>query len=194
MIDFTKVFPRIKETYHDGEERKSLVQPHGETVEIPFDASPVMKPLTKNLNVAYALDMETHYQFIANRDLSDEVTVEKLHEAALENMINEIGENIQAHGDKDDVMMITNGGNYEAALLIWNDIWTQIEAAVGDKLYIAVPARDLLYVAPRSNPNSIERLSGLIRKFFDEDEQAQGLLVRHIYKQGKDGWEVVATA
>lgn len=194
MIDYTKVFPRIKEIYKDGESPKSLVKPTGKTIDMPFEASPVMQPLAKNLNIAYALDMGSHYQFIPNRDLSDEVTIEKLHEAALSNMINEIKDNIQAHGSTKEVMMITNGGNYEAAMLIWEDVWPQIESMAGGEVYVAVPARDLLYVAPQNNPNAIEQLSKLIRKLFDEDEEAQGLLVRHIYQKSNKGWEVVTTA
>lgn len=194
MIDLSKVFPRLKEIYNKGEKRISLVQPSGESITMTHDESPVMQPFAQNLSISYAIDMGTHYQFIANRDLTDEITMEKLYEVALKNMINEISQNIEAHGDKNDVMMITNGGNYEAAMLIWDDIWPQIESVVGDELYVAVPARDLLYVAPKSNPNSIERLSGLIRKFFDEDEEAKGLMVRHIYERKDKKWEVVATA
>ncbi len=113
------------------------------------------------------------------------MTIEKLHEAALQNMIDEIADNIQAHGDKTDVLMITNGGNYEAAMLIWDDIWPQIESVVEGDFYIAVPARDVLYVAPKSNPDAISRLTELIQRLF-KDETAQGLMVKHIYQRGRE--------
>ncbi|SBW01616.1 DUF1444 family protein [uncultured Dysgonomonas sp.] len=193
MIDLKKVFPRLKETYSN-DDPVTLEMQDGKTITLTEEDSPVMKPFAQNLTISYALDMGTHYQFVPNRDLSEELTIEMLHEAALENMIDEIADNIQAHGEPADVLMITNGGNYEAAMLIWNDIWSQIESVVGGELYVAVPARDVLYVAPKSNPDAIERLSNLIKRLFDEDENAQGLMVRHIYKRGESGWEVVASA
>ncbi len=193
MIDLSKVYPRLKETYSD-EEPKILLTHEGKEVTLSLDDSPIMKPFAQNLVVSYALDMGTHYQFISNKALSNDLTIERLHDAALKNMINEIAENIQAHGDKADVLMITNGGNYEAAMLIWDDIWAQIEAAVGDDFYVAIPARDLLYISPKNNPDAIERLGGLIKKMFDESEDTQGLMVRHIYQRADNGWEVVATA
>lgn len=193
MIDLKKVFPRLKETYSN-DDPVTLEMQDGKTITLTEEDSPVMKPFAENLTISYALDMGTYYQFVPNRDLSEELTIEMLHEAALENMIDEIADNIQAHGEPADVLMITNGGNYEAVMLIWNDIWSQIESVVGGELYVAVPARDVLYVAPKSNPDAIERLSNLIKRLFDEDENAQGLMVRHIYERGESGWEVVASA
>lgn len=194
MINFKKVFPRLKETYEtDGIAITYSNDGKQSNMTLSYEDSPVMKPFAENLIISYAIDKGTNYEYIPNRDLSEDVTIEKLHEAALENMIDEIGNNIQAHGDAKDVLMITNGGNYEAAMLIWDEIWPEIEKMVGDKLYIAIPARDILYVAPKSNPNSIGRLTELIHKMFNL-EDAQGLMVKHIYEQTKDGWKVVATA
>lgn len=192
MIDFTKVFPRLKETYQN-DTPIELTAEDGKTMTLPYEDSPVMKEFAQNLTISYALDMGSHYQFIANRDLSDEVTIEKLHEAALQNMIDEVADNIQAHGDVTDVVMITNGGNYEAAMLIWDGIWPQIESVVGGDFYVAVPARDVLYVAPKSNANAIERLSELINKLFN-GEDTHGLMVKHIYQRSEEGWKVIATA
>ena len=192
MIDFEKVFPRLKETYKDDAPIEYEAKGGG-SIELSKEDSPVMKPFAQNLTISYAIDMGTHYQFIANRDLSEEVTIEKLHEAALRNMIDEIADNIQAHGDKTDVLMITNGGNYEAAMLIWDGIWPQIESVVEGDFYVAVPARDVLYVAPKSNPDAISRLKELILRLFG-DETARGLMVKHIYQRGEKEWEVVATA
>lgn len=192
MIDFSKVFPRLKETYND-DTPVELQVGEDKTITLSKEDSPVMQPFAKNLTISYAIDMGTHYQFVANRDLSEEVTMEKLHEAALQNMIEEIKDNIQAHGDVEDVVMITNGGNYEAAMLVWDGIWSQIESVMKGDFYIAVPARDVLYVAPKSNLDAIARLSELVNKLFN-GEDAHGLMVKHIYQRGKDGWEVVATA
>jgi len=193
MIDLSKVFPRLKETFSDGE--PITLQVHeGDSITLTEEDSPAMKPFAQNLTISYAIDMGTHYQFIPNRDLSDKLTIDMLHDAALQNMIDEIADNIQAHGDKEDVLMITNGGNYEAAMLIWEDIWEQIESVVGGDFYVAVPARDVLYVAPKNNPDAIERISGLIRRLFDDAENTHGLMVRHIYQRGNSGWKVIATA
>jgi len=192
MIDLKKVFPRLKETYKD-DAPVELQVGEDKTITLSEEDSPVMRLFAQNLTISYAIDKGSHYEFIANRDLSDEVTIEMLHEAALQNMIDEIADHIQAHGDKTDALMITNGGNYEAAMLIWDDIWSQIESVVEGDFYVAVPARDVLYVAPKNNPEAIPRLKELITRLFN-DETAQGLMVKHIYQRGENGWEVAETA
>ena len=185
MIDFSKVFPRLKETYDaDSADPANILS---------YDDRPVIVPFAENLVISYALDKGSHYEYILNRDLSDDVTIEKLHQESLQNMIDEIADNIQAHGEKDDALLLTNGGNYEATMLLWDDIWQKIESVVEGDFYVAVPARDVLYVSPKSNPNAIPRLKELINKLFN-DEEAQGLMVKHIYQRGVNGWEVVATA
>ncbi len=56
MIDFTKVFPRLKETYKEDAPAELHIG-EGKTMELPHEDSPVMKPFAQNLTISYAIDM-----------------------------------------------------------------------------------------------------------------------------------------
>lgn len=104
-----------------------------------------------------------------------------------------ISEQLGFQGDPEDVIMITNGGDYEATMLLVDDgFWDQIKEIMAGGYYVAVPARDILLIAPESNPKSIERLGEMIDNFFTNPE-ANGLLVRNIYERENGSWTLVKT-
>jgi uncharacterized protein YtpQ (UPF0354 family) len=51
---------------------------------------------------------------------------------------------IERHGDGSTYYMLTAGGDYEASLLLLDDLWQQQEPIVKGDLVAAVPARDVL--------------------------------------------------
>jgi hypothetical protein len=194
VIDLSRVVPRVKAVY--GEE---TIDPgpgpggSGEHLEMTAEDSPVMAPLTTGLSICYAMDMGNRYQLIQNRHLTDAITQAALHGAALSNMAREIADKTEVNGDPAAVMMLTNGGNFEAAMLLVDGMWENLRQVFKDDLCVAVPARDLLFIAGRNSGAGREGLRALVRKYFDE-QQTKHLLVRHIYGRENDGWVKVETA
>jgi len=162
-------------------------------LQMPADHSPIFETFATGLAIFYAMDMGNSYLLLQNRHLTDGITQEKLRVAALANMAREITDRTELQGNPDQVLMVTNGGNFEAAMLVAEGFWQSVQDILKDDICVAVPARDLLFITGRNNPEGRERLRALVRKFFDEQETA-GLLVRHIY--GKEGaeWVVLETA
>jgi uncharacterized protein YtpQ (UPF0354 family) len=137
--------------------------------------------------------MGDNYLLLQNRHLTDGITQEKLHSAALANLAREVADRTELQGDPNQVLMVTNGGNFEATMLVAEGFWERVKDVLGDDICVAVPARDLLFIAGRNNPEGRGRLRALVRKFFDEQETA-GLLVRHIYGWEDAKWVVLETA
>lgn len=187
MIDLLKVYPRLKQVLEDD---MVLETAENGTIKLAPEDSPVMLDFAEGLKIAYAIDEDSYFSLVLNRDMAD-VDIKDLHEAALENMYNEIREQLSYQGDPAEVIMITNGGNYEATMMLMDGgFWEQIEDIMGGDYYVAVPARDILLIAPKSNPGSIGRLTELINNFFDNPE-ASGLLVRNIYQRENNSWVFV---
>lgn len=190
VVELSKVVPRIKAVY--GEETIDP-GPASEHLKMSIEDSPVMQDLTTGLSIFYAMDMGNRYELIQNRHLSATITQEALRTAALANMGREIADKTKVNGDPASVMMLTNGGNFEATMLLVDGMWENLKEVFKDDICVAVPARDLLFIAGRNSGAGREGLRGLVRKFFDEQE-TNGLLVRHIYAREDSKWVVVETA
>src|ERR1041385_1750342 len=54
--------------------------------------------------------------------------------------------------------MITAGGNYEASLLLLDEIWDRRQFKVSGDIVVALPTRDVLLVTGSQNPAGIVKL------------------------------------
>jgi len=189
-IDLKKVFPRIKGLFDD--DNPDPVQTSVE-ISVSSEDAPVIKPLAKGIGICYMLDKGDSYQIIQNRHLSDDLTIEKLHDAALTNMAIAIADKTEVNGDPQNVMMVTNGGNLEATMLLADFLWEQIEPAFNDKVCVAIPANDLLFIAGKNSLQGRETLRTLVKTYFDNQE-TKGLIVRHIYERENGTWTLIETA
>ncbi|HYH15964.1 MAG TPA: DUF1444 family protein [Flavisolibacter sp.] len=191
-VDLSRVYPRIKAVFSD--QYPDSVQSHTSSeISLSHDDSPVFKSYAEGIAIFYTLDMGDSYQFIQNRQLSGTITLDTLHDAALTNMAKAISDKTEVNGDPDNVMMVTNGGNFEATMLLADFLWEQLEPIFNDKLCVAIPAKDLLFISASSNPVGRESLRSFVRFYFEE-HQTEGLIVRHIYERSNSGWELVETA
>lgn len=70
----------------------------------------------------------------------------------------------------DGLYMVTAGGDYEASLLLVDDLWTgpDIAPKVRGAVVVAVPARDLLLVTGSEDPAGLEKVRELAAKVLKE--------------------------
>ena len=188
-IDLNKVYPRIKGIFDA--DNPDTVKTSNE-ITVAFSDSPVIKPLAKGIGICYMIDQGNSYQVIQNRHLSDDLSIEKLHDAALTNMAIAISDKIQLNGDPKNVMMVTNGGNLEAAMILADFLWEQLDPVFNDDICIAIPANDLLFIAGKNCTKGRDTLRSLIKKYFN-DKNTTGLIVRHIYERCNGNWSLIET-
>ena len=194
VVDLNKVFPRVKAIFgRDIPDPHPRSNPENEHMSLSFEESPIYDDFAEGLGVFYALDKGNRYQLLQNKDLSEVITREKLRDSALNNMTMAVADVTEVKGDPSNIMMLTNGGNFEAAMLLVDGMWGNLTEVFQDDICVAIPARDLLFIAGKNNSAGRESLRAVIRKFFDEQETA-GLLVRHIYGRENNGWVLLETA
>lgn len=192
VVDLSKVVPRVKAiSTGDTPDPNPRPNPEGPHLKMTFDDSPVYETFASGLGVFYAMDMGDRYQLLQNRHLTETITRQSLHSAALTNMTAEVSERTEINGDPAKVIMLTNGGNFEAAMLLADDMWVNLIDVFKDDICVAVPARDLLFIVGRNNPEGRESLRAMVRRSFDQ--QLPGLLVRHIYARENNKWVLIET-
>jgi uncharacterized protein YtpQ (UPF0354 family) len=191
FIDLGKVYPRIKGQY---DEQNPEPFPENRTEwSVSFDDSPVIKPLSKGIGICYMMDEGETYLVIQNKHLSKDLTIEILHEAALSNMTMVIAEKTEVRGDTENIIMVTNGGNFEASMILVDYFWGQMESIFQDEICVAIPANDLLFITAKNNSKARENLKKLVNQYFDNSE-TKGLIVKYIYERVGNEWKFSESA
>jgi uncharacterized protein YtpQ (UPF0354 family) len=67
-----------------------------------------------------------------------------------------------------DVMLMSAGGDYEASLLLIDDIWSGGQIKVDGDVVVAVPARDVLLVTGSRNRTALKSIRELAAKYVAE--------------------------
>jgi uncharacterized protein YtpQ (UPF0354 family) len=66
------------------------------------------------------------------------------------------------------ISMLTAGGDYDASLLLLDDLWSAEKLSVDGEIVVAVPARDVLIFTGSRNAEGLKRLLELARKVVAE--------------------------
>ncbi len=187
MGESVKVLPRIKvdyshEIYVEDQSKSFSGNSLPEGIEFPENQKPIVKPLYEDLILCFAVDEGNCYKilqkkiFEKNPNLNEDI----LQEVSVNALIAEIGEEIRVNGDPDDIMMVTAGGNFEAAIILIDNFWEQMHQIIKGNAVIAIPAKDLLFICKEDNQEAIQKLKEITKGYFDNPE-TQGLLSKALY-------------
>ncbi len=131
------------------------------------------EPYNDDLIILYAEDTPRNIRYLGDEDLAD-MGVDRagLREAAIANL-DRLLPAIEARGD-DGIYMLVADGNYEASLLlfddIWsNDTWTTGGTPVAGEVVVTVPARDVLVVTGSRDAEGIATLRDIARDIVASD-------------------------
>ena len=119
----------------------------------------------EQLIVLYAFDSKNgiHYLLADNLD-SLGMKRDSLRPLAIRNL-KRILPDIQIRGDSGK-FMFTAGGNYEASLILFPDLWTRENLPVDGDFVIAIPNRDVLLITGSKDKGGIEKLKGFATKSY----------------------------
>jgi uncharacterized protein YtpQ (UPF0354 family) len=121
------------------------------------------EPLTEAYNseliIAYAEDRPSSIRYLTTRDdvSGDRV---KLFVLALGNL-NRLLPKIEMRQGADGILLIEAGGNYEASLLLADNIWSSGQIHVDGDIVTAVPAKDALLVTGSHNRAGLKKLRAI---------------------------------
>lgn len=181
------IYPRIKADYshpiYASDEGKPFIgrRPDGH-VELPHDQQPIIKKLYDDLVLTFAVDRGDNYEIMQNALLESNphLSEEVLFQASVSTLTQEIGDKIELQGNPEYVVMVTAGGNLEAAIILMDSFWEQVHPLFNGDLVIAVPARDLLFITSAGNTEAIVYLKDLVKGYF-ENPESQGLLSKGLF-------------
>ncbi|GAA3633002.1 DUF1444 family protein [Flavivirga jejuensis] len=182
-----RILPRIKvnylhEIYIDDQSKSFTGNPMPNGMEIPEDQKPIVKPLYEDLNLCFAVDEGNSYKILQNEifEKNPNLNEDILHQISVNTLIEEIGEQIKMNGDPAHIIIVTAGGNFEAAIILLDNFWEQIHQIIKGNAIISIPARDLLFICKEGNQEATQKLREITKGYFDNPE-TQGLLSKALY-------------
>ncbi len=174
------LFPVIKDaSYLDGV-REMMARADGYD---PDDTFPLYyESLNEDLVVLYAFDSEASIRFATGDDIA-ELNVEgrALRIRALDNLLAYLPD-IGREGD-DSLSLVVADGNYEASLLLHDELWSRDVFRVEGDIVVFVPARDVLIVTGSEDADGLARA----REIIDSNDFSYAISP-HAYVRTADGW------
>lgn len=145
----------------------------------------VTEPLAADLHIVYAIDRPQSVATLKSSQLPViGVGREDLREIAVANL-GLLLEKVELQPG-DTANMVLCGGNYEASMLLVDDLWRQMQGNVQGELVACAPARDLLLFTGTETEGGLEALRGIA----DEIHQGGSYLVsKTILVRRNDRWE-----
>jgi uncharacterized protein YtpQ (UPF0354 family) len=172
-LDRTSIVPIIKERqWFEAMARRGREQTP------PLDL--VAEPLNADLVVVYAENWLGTLRILSNRD--DVGDRARLREASLANL-SRVLPKIEIRPGADGVFLITAGGEFDASLLLADNLWSGGQLKVDGDIVVAVPAKDVLIATGSRNAAGLERLRAAAAKFAAGAKGLTGALF--VYRDGK---------
>jgi hypothetical protein len=154
--------------------------------------SPVLRPFVGHLVISYTVDEGDSGRALHTSDLlARGIDESSLHQRALANLarhVEKVGIRLRSYGE---MMAVLFDGDLEATLMLYPTLWTHLCAELGDDLVVAVPARDVLAVAPVDSREGIAALHAVIERVWPRDEHP---LTTELFHFDGKAWRVAPSS
>ncbi|MEO9061081.1 MAG: DUF1444 family protein [Nitrosospira sp.] len=148
-------------------------------IALTFDNQPVLRKLNNGLVVAYLLDSGEKFQYVQNRDLSSSgLTEAQLYDYGLQNlkMLMQAKLEVKPYGH---IFAIFLDGNFEASLLLIDDLWDKMFCHLATKGFVAAaPTRDVLAFCDIGSNEGISELRTIVDRTQTGDHAITPILLR----------------
>lgn len=135
---------------------------------------PVVREFAPNVAVFYLLDEGNCFRYVSNLELRKSgMDVDELHRIAVGNLAFVVAKHpvkLQCHTH---FFLATMDGNFEASLLMFDELWDETFRQFIPGSYAAViPSRDVLAFCDRNSKAGIAELRGVVSRVFPADDHA----------------------
>jgi uncharacterized protein YtpQ (UPF0354 family) len=120
------------------------------------------EPLNNELAVVYAENRRGALRILSTRDDVGDRT--RLRDVALGNL-SRLLPKIEIRPGADGVLLISAGGEFDASLLLADNLWSGGQIRVDGDIVVAVPAKDVLIATGSHNPPGLARLRAAASRF-----------------------------
>lgn len=125
------------------------------------------QPLVSGLVVLFAEDSPSNIRYVDRGSLEKtEVDLATIREKSIENLLRKLPE-IEIQGS-DGLYMVVADGNYDASLLLVDEIWSSTNFQVDGEIVVSIPARDTLLVSGTKNVKQLAQLIKLSKEIYSE--------------------------
>jgi len=126
----------------------------------------VYEPYNAQLLVVYAQDTKTGISYFPEDALKRAgIAKDTLRPLAIKNLNRLLSSQIELRGGN-GVYMFTAGGNYEASIILLDDIWTKDNMQVDGDFVIGIPSRDVLLVTGSNDKEGISKVKETVQKIY----------------------------
>ena len=176
-LDRSRIVPVVKDRGWLAEIRKVAQERGGK----PMDN--IFEDLNEDLVIVYAQDSPRNIRYLIGDNLAElGLKKNELRALAVDNLRNLLPDVELRRGPL--FSMITAGGDYEASLLLFDDLWAGGKLEVDGDVVVAVPSRDLLLFTGSRNRPGLARLREVASKA--AREASYSLTDRlFVYRNGK---------
>ena len=165
-----------------------MPEAESESVTLSREDSPILRPFSDGLLIAYVVDDGDSYHYVQQRHLDKEgVTEEQLHEIGLRNLTALASSRdlrIQPYQNINAVLM---GGDFEASLILLDQLWDHhFRQFVSGEYSIAIPARDILAFCDNAASAGVNELNQLIGRIYSTGDHP---ISDKIYVRRQNKWQ-----
>lgn len=130
------------------------------------DVEGVYERYNDQLIIVYAEDSKNSIRYLTKEDLQSlSINKDSLKQLSIRNL-DRLLINITRQGG-DGVYMLTAGGNYEASIILLNNIFTKESLPVDGDFVIAIPNRDMLLITGSNDKAGISKIKEVTKKLFE---------------------------
>ena len=174
-LDRTRIVPVIKDRPWL-EEVNSRVR-----ARVGNDASLMAaEDFNKELVIVYALDDSKGMRFLQAKELAG-IEPSELRPLALENLLRIMPKTQMATNGRFGMMIA--GGDYEASLLLYDNLWTDGTVKVKGDIVVAIPTRGMLLVTGSQDRNGLQAMREIVAKNADGPYRLTTALF--VYRKGR---------
>ena len=178
-IDQTRILPVVKDIgWLESIKQTVLAQGTETAPEYLYDV------INTELVVMYAEDTPTNIRYLDAESVTElSIDITQLRELAITNLLSLLPP-LERHGDQ-ELYMIAADGNYEASLLLHQDLWANEKFSVSGRLVVAIPARDVLLVTGSKDAEGLARVRKLAEEIYAESPYR---ISPSLFVRKGDGW------
>jgi|KBSMisStandDraft_5_1062788.scaffolds.fasta_scaffold241938_3 hypothetical protein len=156
-------------------------------LKLDADESPILRGFAPGLLTAYLVDEGDRFSYLQGRDLREAGTSEEeLHGQALANLA-ALADGTVTIRQTGPIWGLFLDGNFEASLMLLDDLWTHGLREYAEDPVVAIPARDVLAFCDVESAAGMSELRAAVKRVWPGGDH---LLSENLYRRVEGRWSV----
>jgi uncharacterized protein YtpQ (UPF0354 family) len=156
-------------------------------LELTGDDAVVMRPFASGLHIFYLIDEGESFSYVQERDLrAAGIGGDELHRKAIANLAALAEGNVTVE-ENGPIWSVSLDGNFEASLVLLDDLWTRGLREYAEEPVVAIPSRDVLAFCDAESVAGIAELHAVVKRVWPSGDH---LVSENLYQRVDGKWRV----